>query len=278
MRILNEDEEKSVLYMYKNGVRVCDIAKKLHCRAKTISDTLKKNNITPKKARTNSWFLNEDYFDEINSPEKAYFIGLLFTDGSVGLDKGGRSPNIRLEIAEQDCCVLYMLRDELNICNALSYSKRKGRNGTYTLSVRSEKLAKSLEKYNIVPNKTYLSDRLPSVPEEYIRPFVHGLIDGDGSVYFSRGIWHINFCSHFESICREFETICSSLISKDFHPKIQESNGVYRITYNGQWAKKLAKECLTDNYGIARKRLLAEQMFEDKVAEDIVYSTSKDAV
>lgn len=272
-RVLNEDEITLAICMFDEGIRVVDIARKLHCRNKTVSDVLKEHGRKLVQGRSQNRLLRSWYFENIDSELKAYFLGLLFTDGSVVCDmQDNRSPRVSLELVETDVEVLYMLMDELGVLSSLRYNKRANRkNGTFTMMVRSTELAESLSKYGIVQNKTYITNTLPNIPEEYLPQFVHGLIDGDGSIYYSKNAWHINFCSHSKRICEQFEHICSSLICKEKHMKIQCSNGVYRVTYNGEWACKLAKVCYDGiNYGIARKRLLAMKTCEDKTVEDIV--------
>ena len=54
----------------------------------------------------NIWKLFFDFFENIDTEEKAYFLGLLTADGSVTLDSE-RSPNISLELVDKD--VLEML-------------------------------------------------------------------------------------------------------------------------------------------------------------------------
>ena len=273
MRILSDDEVRFAIHLFDSGVGVTDIAKRLHTRTTSVSKALKNNGRTPKQGSIVIRELRKDYFEQIDSEIKAYYVGLMFTDGSVTLDKSGkRAPNIRLELCETDYGVLYMFRDELGITSSLRYDKRTNRkNGTFTISVRSRELANSLSKYGIVPNKTYTTKSLPNIPDCYIPAFLHGLIDGDGSIYYSKGAWHVNFCSHSKNICEEFERMCSSLIGKERPMRVQCSDDVYRITYNGVWARKLVELCFRDaDYGIARKRLLAMKACEDNAVEDIV--------
>lgn len=273
MRNLSEEEVRLAIRMFDADAAIVDIAKRLHVRTTTVSSTLRDNGRTPKQGSVGARKVRTDYFKCIDSDIKAYYIGLMFTDGSVVKDTSGkRATNIRLELCETDYGVLYMLRDELGITNSLQYNKRANRkNGTFTLAVRSEELACSLSKYGIIPNKTYIAKSLPNIPDKYVAAFLHGLIDGDGSIYYSRGGWHINFCSHSREICAQFEHLCSSLIKKELPMCIQCSNGVYRVTYNGIWAKKLAEACFKNtDYGIARKRLLAMKACEDNAVEDIV--------
>ena len=275
IRTLSDIEIIDVIRRYNHGYRIKDIARYYKCRLSTISSALKNNGINVKRARVFHFNAHYDYFDVIDTKNKAYMLGFLFADGNVRYDSDGREPILRVEISEGDCEVLYMLADELNVNNRIRRNERAGRNPTCSYSLRSSHIVESLAQYGVVPRKTYVTNHLPDIPDWLVPSFLHGLIDGDGSVYYSQNTWHINFCSHSQTICEDFERLCTNLIQKPTHMKTQCSNGVYRITYNGRWAKRLANFCFTDNYGIARKRLLAEQMLKEDVVEDIVYSSAK---
>lgn len=278
MKIFSDEETDRIIQMYVDGGTVDSVARAMHCRTNSISKLLRDNGVTPKQGCIYSRNINNRYFSIIDDNFKAYFIGLLFTDGSVTDSDKSRSPNIRIELAEYDSSILNVFKEKLNIDNRIQYNKRDNRKfATKSLSIRSKELAEDLSKYGIVPSKTYLTNRLPPIPEEYITSFIHGLIDGDGSVYYSAGSWHINFCSHFKSICEDFQTICNSIIQKDNKMSIQVSDGVYRVTYNGKWAKALGRACFFGEEGIPRKRKLVEEMIKES-DEDIVHSAVKAAV
>lgn len=276
-RTFSDDEIKHIIQRYIDGGTVCSVAKDAHCRTTYISEILRNNGITPRQGCTNSRHLNKHYFDIIDDNMKAYFVGLLFTDGSIIASDKERSPAISIELVEQDNSILNTMKKVLDTGNKLSRNERPGRTVTNTLSVRSKELSEALSKYGIVPGKTYVTEHLPHIPEEYIRSFLHGLIDGDGSVYWSLGSWHINFCSHFKSICEDFQALCNDVTNRDMPLSIQESNGVYRVTYNGKWAKALGIECFFGEEGIPRKRRLVERMILG-MDEDIVHSTVKAVV
>ena len=55
--------------------------------------------------------IRSDYFSSIDSPEKAYWLGLLFTDGSV--DHYGHTGRIRLQLQEQDIDILEKFKEDL---------------------------------------------------------------------------------------------------------------------------------------------------------------------
>lgn len=134
-----------------------------------------------RKGQSKNRLVNENYFEKIDSKEKAYFLGLLFTDGGVSLDKE-RSPMIQLQLKSSDVDILQKLRTELNVHSSIRYDKRKNKE-TAILLFRNQKIANDLKQYGIIPNKTYETKHLPQVPNEFESDFLRGCLDGDGSIY-----------------------------------------------------------------------------------------------
>ena len=201
MRIINEKEEKEICDEYIQGLSMTNIAKMRHCSQPRIKNILIKHNIALRKRRVNS-NLKENYFEVIDTPNKAYLLGLIFTDGSV-TEESGRQNQLRLELKATDVELLELYRAELGISSKLTYSKRKN-SESFLSSIRSDKIVKDLSKYGVVKNKTYITDKLPIVEETLQKDFLRGLIDGDGSIYQSNnGNYRVNFTSHSENICKD---------------------------------------------------------------------------
>lgn len=275
MREFLEEEQKIICDMYeKEGLTLDFIRKKFHCRTEAIKNVLIMNNIPIKKrAMSKNRLLKEDFFEKIDNEEKAYLLGLFFTDGSVCLDKQ-RSPMIRLTLKISDVSLLLQIKEIFNSNSKLIYRKEKGKE-TITLGFRSQKMADDLAKYGIIPKKTYLTKKLPEVPKELIKHFIRGLLDGDGSIYYSKG-WKIDFCSYFYSICEDFKNISNTFLSENNHTKIANYETAYHYRIN---KKDLVKQLATALYkdskiSLARKYRLAMAIIEDKTDEDIVYSDS----
>lgn len=267
-RIFSDEEKELIIKLYKSeGWKMGEIAKKFSCKPTKISELLHERGIEIKKVRTKNRLLKEDYFENIDSPEKSYFLGLMFTDGYVARDKKEeRAPQIGIQLKESDKEILELLKNEINSNSSLRYEKRKNRNnsGTFCLSFRSKKMAEDLSKYNIVPNKTYLVTQL-IIPDQYDIDFLRGIIDGDGSIYYSAGIWHVSITGHSEEILKQLRDYCDGLIGKPTHNTITTGRDVHKITWNGMWASKLLKLLYYDGCcAIARKARLATKALEDK--------------
>ena len=275
MRTFSIEEQKEICDMYINqGLTMDFIRRKFHCRSEAVRSILISNDIKIKKrALSKNRLFKEDFFEKIDCEEKAYLLGLFFSDGSITLDKK-RSPNIRLELKISDVDLLLKIKELLNIGSKLIYNKRKGKE-TVTLSIRNSKMANDLSKYGIIPNKTYLTKNLPLIPEEFEKHFLRGLIDGDGSIYYSKG-WKIDFCSYHYQICEDFKKLSNKYLNVNNNTKIANYGTAYHYRIN---KKNLVKQMATVLYkdskiSLARKYRLAMAILEDKTDEDIVYSDS----
>ena len=268
----------------QQGWTITDLRQYYHCRHEAIRNVLLKNNIVLRKNISKNKLLKHDFFEIIDTEEKAYILGLLFTDGSVVLDPNGiRNPSITLELSIADIDMLEKIREILGVGGKITINNRKNRKSTATLRFRSKKMAEDLSKYGIIPNKTYLTNHLPNINPHLIIPFLRGLLDGDGSIYkiTSTGKWVIDFCSYHRTICEDFRNLCDSFLPIKNLNQIKNYNNkgtTYHIRYYKQEiVKQLATVLYKDNkISLARKNCLAEQIFlEDNSEEDIVYSDLK---
>lgn len=124
----------------------------------------------------------ENYFSEINTERKAYFLGLLLTDGNI-FDKyksKTHPPNINLTLQAEDVYILDALRSELCVNKKISQDGR----GCFQFVVFSKHMADDLSRYGVVPNKSLTVQFPRNLPSDLYRHFIRGVFDGDGSVSF----------------------------------------------------------------------------------------------
>ena len=185
-RILNTEEEKQICDLYLSGLTSTEIYKqyfkdKVGCQ-ETIQKIIRDHGIARKGGHKN--IIDHNYFESIDTPEKAYFLGLLLTDGNVHYDQRceNRQPSIQIALNGEDIDILEKFKCELSADNKISVYTNDGRFECVFI-VHSLKMAQDLEKYNIVPCKTFLIKEIPSIPKQYIRDLIRGIFDGDGTVY-----------------------------------------------------------------------------------------------
>ena len=78
---------EKIIEMYQNNVSLLNIAKEFGFKSYgPITKVLKENNITIKKrgsGNNRKVNLDEKFFDKIDTPEKAYILGWIISDGYV---------------------------------------------------------------------------------------------------------------------------------------------------------------------------------------------------
>lgn len=114
-------------------------------------------------------------FEDINTEEKAYWLGFLYADGCVG----NKENKIELSLAEKDVKHIEKFRDFIGIYNTISYREKTK---SYRYSFRSQSCKEDLIKQGCVPKKSLIL-KFPTqqqVPNNLIRHFLRGYFDGDG--------------------------------------------------------------------------------------------------
>jgi intein-encoded DNA endonuclease-like protein len=123
--------------------------------------------------------MDEKFFTKW-SPEMAWILGLIFTDGNLTNSGVVTLTSIDLEMLEK---VKSLLDSTIHIRKQTQgYDKSKY---IYILRFGHEKMTQNLKKLGLTTQKS-LTMTFPDIPEEYVRHFIRGCWDGDGSVYFEK--------------------------------------------------------------------------------------------
>lgn len=156
------------------GKCTTDIAKELNVDRGTINYWEKKLDIKiPRKHGTHrSNCFNEDFFENIDSEEKAYMLGFISADGYI--------------VGERTLCINLHNKDEeilIRFCDLLNSEYKIFNKGDCyrVLQLNSKKMVNDLSKYGVVQNKTG-NLKIPSIKHNLIRHYIRGVFDGDGHV------------------------------------------------------------------------------------------------
>lgn len=195
-----------------------------------------------------------DYFDNIDNLEKAYILGLFAADGNV-MDNG----RITFGLQARDADAVRYMRDRIALDIALHVTSRRS---FVSFSVVSRPLAAGLAQWGVIPRKS----RCLSWPAElgdFLRPFLLGYFDGDGSIHAVRNRypgWSI--CSGSEQFlidAKEYIRFSTGVLLE----KIQHrrNSDLYQVMTTGSGAYLVNEWLHQENLGFARKR------FPDHIAE-----------
>jgi len=201
--LLLEDKIDEMIELYKNGYSYQKIAKMYKCSKSHIMKLLKdkvisRNNFEKGKVKT----CNEHYFDDIDSDDKAYWLGFIFGDGFIYDQKIGEHSGILcISLSSEDIGHLYKFRNTINSSHTIhTYDNSKGySNGKLSrIKINSNHLIDSLKKYGMVANKTNIIGEPKLLNEKYYIPFLRGFFDADGSIMFWKEnnslYWSISIC------------------------------------------------------------------------------------
>lgn len=125
--------------------------------------------------------INENFFELIDTKDKAYILGILLADGH----RCKNVKQIRLKLQEQDKEILDKIKLVLDYDKPLNFEKRSNPNhqNTYSLIICNSNICDDLEKYGIVKNKTF-DITIPNINDEYFIDLFRGYFDGDGWITF----------------------------------------------------------------------------------------------
>lgn len=182
--VLSLDDIDKILLLYKNNTSIADIANKYCIGRKRVSDILKEYNVqirTP-DVYSRKYTLNEHYFDEINTPNKAYIIGLLYADGCVSKDGN----MVFISLQEKDSDILTMINTEIRSNRPLRIIRYNDKNlnwsNQYQLTINSRYVVDRLIQLGVIPNKSLKVEFPKWLCEELYFHFLRGYIDGDGCI------------------------------------------------------------------------------------------------
>ena len=122
--------------------------------------------------------VNDRVFENIDTEEKAYWLGFLYADGCV--HKHDSSYVIELTLQEDDLEHLIKFKNFMDWKGNLKYRETQK---AYRVLFRSKKVAEDLINLGCIPNKSLILTFPNKIPDSLIHHFIRGYFDGDGSIH-----------------------------------------------------------------------------------------------
>ncbi|MEC1718054.1 helix-turn-helix domain-containing protein [Schinkia azotoformans] len=179
----------SIINLHNEGYSQVDIAKILEISRGTIkywNDELHFIKArTPGEAgklKCKKYDYDENYFENITTPNQAYIVGYITGDGTI-YDRL-KSKRLVLTLAEVDKQLLYDIAEEMNMIKAIKYRKKYAENeqNKYSLVINSTKMCNDLIALGIGPKKTGSEPWIDFKNEDLQWAFVRGFFDADGHI------------------------------------------------------------------------------------------------
>jgi len=188
---LNPEEVLKLYNEHKSTYIVADILKLKN--ANQVTRILKANGI---QLIARKYFIDENYFETIDTEDKAYWLGFLAADGTIRLRHGGaekkkRGSSIVLKLAIKDEHHLKKFAKVFGGDSRITYQRdytttRKGEESysdNCRVSINSNKLVEDIMNKGVIPRKSFTLDK-PNIDPIWYSHFIRGYFDGNGSVGF----------------------------------------------------------------------------------------------
>jgi intein-encoded DNA endonuclease-like protein len=266
-RLLSDKDIQEIINNYSKTTST-ELAKKYNCSIARIQQVWNKAGLKGKEKRL--YYSDFNYFESIDSIDKAYFLGFIAADGCVyRRDNNVQQKLLSIGIHKKDIEILQKFLSYIKSNNPIIESTHVTDNGVVVpkcqVQIVSDKLCNDLEKYNIVPNKTWAFSP-KNIPENYIWHFIRGYFDGDGSISCSNNeftkpsAYQINIVGNkfiIDFINKQLQKYdIKTIIVKDNR---KYKNDFYQLTFNNTASKykflKLIYYDCKDCYLIRKKEL-----------------------
>lgn len=188
IRIFTEEEKQFIREKYVNTKwTAAKIGKELRAGVATVRRFLHEEGlIRPVGSSSRKYSSNFNYFESIDTEQKAYWLGVLYADGCVSK----KNNSLRFSSIDKEWIEAYKKDLEyngpINIEHHHNFNK-----DIYKVTMYSERLVDSLISYGCVERKSLVL-KFPDLPESLIPHFIRGYFDGDGCVVYYKYTKHSN--------------------------------------------------------------------------------------
>lgn len=187
----NVEIKSKLLLRYETEKDLLVLSKELNIPVMSIYNLLKKmgvyNNSFGRQLhhdKVRKYPLDEHFFDIIDTEEKAYFLGILYADGTNSINRG----EVSLRLQENDVEILKTLNNLIQPSKPVGYipQKTKKHKNCRRLTINSKKISNKLNEFGMTPNKTFKLTYPTWLDDDLYRHFIRGYFDGDGCVTFNK--------------------------------------------------------------------------------------------
>ena len=202
--------------------------------------------------------LDEKYFENIDTEEKAYWLGFIAADGCV--QNGCGRKKLSIELSRKDESHLYKLKNALKYEGPIYKKSRIQFNKmmfSSHLAIASMELVRHLISHGITERKSNIL-KAPNIDRKLIRHWIRGLFDGDGSVSLCKDG---NIRGQFFGTKDVIQFVGKNIPGTDTVTKKSDSEGYYH-SFGGNKLSKRIYNYLYKNATIFldRKKIVFKQI------------------
>lgn len=188
---LTYNEQLSLIEDKNNGIKVKELSEKYQIAECTVYNIVRRG-AKEYKIANKKYSVNSEYFKEINTEEKAYWLGFLYADGYVRM-KYNRSGELRLKLGRKDRHHIELFTKCLESNHPIKDTEsivvindKEHKSDVSLVSIYNTEIVQDLYKHGCTNKKTFTIE-FPELREDLIRHFIRGYFDGDGHISIEKG-------------------------------------------------------------------------------------------
>ncbi len=186
---LPPEQIKNAIKDYKNGLAGQRLADKYDMSRTGMYEMLDRHGVMFRSHSESKrkYMLDENFFNKINTEEKAYMLGFIYGDGYVSTWDN----NLGITGLSTDDQIFKDMAKILKSDRPLIYKESAAKNGSVlcVFSVCSLTMRQDINKLGVIPNKTK-TIKFPSqhMDSSLYRHFIRGLFDADGCITATKDV------------------------------------------------------------------------------------------
>lgn len=214
---------------------------------------------------------NHQYFQTINR-NSAWLLGFLASDGSIEKDRNV----IKISLSAVDKEILEKIRKEIGLESEVKIYEDSSGFSKCKIQWSSEQQKKDLEKYGIIPQKTFKLKPPYLLDKTFIIDYLRGYWDGDGSITLNKNAYNSlqwQIISATKDILEFFVNYLNEVyeIPKvNIHSFMRGDHLLYILQYSTKISLKLYeimyKNISNDDLFIARKKEKYDKIVQEKLS------------
>ena len=233
---LNINMKDLVLLKYEGDMIIKDIAEEMGASRSSIQRFMANNGIV---ARSNGevhrkYLVDEDFFEAIDSEEKAYWLGFITADGNVYKTY----LEIALSFKDREHLFKFLgsIKSNHPICDgSVVMHGKEYKFSKLNFSVKN--MVESLNKLGVFSNKSHHVKPCVSIKDGLLKHYWRGIVDGDGWICCHRSkngqmYTRIGLCGN-KFIIKGFLDFVRNNGVKYKSKKIEKQGSIYRVVFTG---------------------------------------------
>ena len=262
----SEELYKRLELLYSNGMTCKQVSETLLVAENSVTKMLKKRNISIRSYSESNrrYSLNEHYFDEIDTSNKAYLLGMLYADGCNCESHYA----ITLTLQEEDRDVVEFMKKELEYGGPIRMNKLHDKNEKHKnqciLCINDMYMSNKLKNFGVVNAKSLILTFPDWLNEQLYPHFIRGYFDGDGCVSYDKKrekcctkiVGTLEFCNKLSEILTDIG--CKHNI---IHPKQSKDSNTYVLQTGGNKSSLLLLDYIYDNNNFHMNRKYQKYLY-----------------